>query len=335
MNAALSRRSFLRRTAALSAAALASCSHPTAPASSPRAGAGEPAPAKPPFRPRFAICNETFEDWPFEKACAASAEYGYGGIEIAPFTLADSVTDVSADRRRELRRQAEKHGLEVAGLHWLLAKTEGYHLTSPDPEVRKRTSEYLAELAWFCADLGGKVLVFGSPSQRDLLPGVTYQKALEHAKEVFLRTVPVLEKTGVTLAVEPLAPATTTFLRTAREANELIDLVESWYCQLILDCRAMSSEKTPIPDLIRANHLRLVHFHANDPNSQGPGFGRLDFVPILEALRDIGYYRGWISVEVFDLSPGPEALAKKSIEYLRACLAKLDPEPKAPSPASP
>ena len=54
---------------------------------------------------------------------------------------------------------AAKHELEVVGLHWLLAKTEGYYLTSPEEAVRNRTADYLAELARLCRDLGGKLLV--------------------------------------------------------------------------------------------------------------------------------------------------------------------------------
>jgi len=50
--------------------------------------------------------------------------------------------------------------------------------------------------------------------------------------------------------------------------------------------------------------------------------GEIDFVPILQTLKDTGY-DGWVSVEVFDYEPGVEALAKDSIEYLKACLAKL------------
>src|SRR5208283_1846601 len=122
---------------------------------------------------KYAICNETFQDWPMGRACAFAAECGYQGIEIAPFTLAARASDVSPAQRQEIRRQAEAAGLEVVGLHWLLAKTEGFHLTSSDAEVRQRTADYLVDLTLLCGDLGGKVMVFGSPVQRNLAAGVT------------------------------------------------------------------------------------------------------------------------------------------------------------------
>ena len=56
---------------------------------------------------RYAICNETFEGWDHARVCAAAARFGYTGLEVAPFTLAPRVTDVSADQRRTLRKQAE------------------------------------------------------------------------------------------------------------------------------------------------------------------------------------------------------------------------------------
>ena len=89
---------------------------------------------------RYAICNETFEGWDHARVCRFVADLGYGGLEIAPFTLAPRITDVSLDRRRTLHRQADECGLQIIGLHWLLAKTEGLHLTSPDESVRRRTA---------------------------------------------------------------------------------------------------------------------------------------------------------------------------------------------------
>jgi len=271
---------------------------------------------------KLAICNETFVDWPHDKAFEFARECGYTGIEIAPFTLAKDVRAVTPEQKDELRRLAERFELEIIGLHWLLAKTEGYYLTSPDAVVRQATAEYLQDLGRCCRDLGGTVLVFGSPMQRNLLPGVSHEQATEYAAEVFRAAMPMLEDLDVVLAVEPLGPAEGNFLLTAAEGAALIEQVGSTHCRLHLDCKAMSSEARPIPDIIRQHAPLLQHFHANDPNRRGPGMGELDFMPILAALAEIDY-RGWVSVEVFDYSPGPERLAKDSIKYLRDCLDRL------------
>jgi sugar phosphate isomerase/epimerase len=126
----------------------------------------------------------------------------------------------------------------------------------------------------------------------------------------------------VTLAVEPLGPKDGNFLLTADLGRQLCEMVASPNCRLHLDCKAMASENKPIPQLLRENARLLAHFHANDPNMRGPGMGELDFVPIFQALADIDY-RGWVSVEVFDYTPGVEALARESIEYMQECLERL------------
>jgi sugar phosphate isomerase/epimerase len=270
---------------------------------------------------RFAICNETFQDWPFEKAFGFAAECGYEGIELAPFTVATYAHEFTAAQREKVRRQAETAGLEICGLHWLMAKTEGFYLTSPDEETRRRTALYLSDLAKLCADLGGRVLVLGSPDQRNLLPGVSRTEATEYATDVIQHVVPALVENDVILALEPLGPEWTDFLRNSTEGRNLAATVDSTQVRLHLDCKAMSSESRPAADIIRDNEDLLAHFHANDPNSQGPGFGPLDFKPILAALQEISY-SGWVSVEVFDYTPGIERLARESIEYLKSCLAE-------------
>ncbi len=270
---------------------------------------------------RFAICNETFASWPLERGFAFARECGYQGVELAPFTLAEDIRTLPQQRREQIRRSIESQGLAVVGLHWLLAKTQGLHLTSPDPQVRLETARYLEELARLCNDLGGRVLVFGSPQQRKVLPGISHQQALDWAVEVFRRVMPAMEENQVVLAIEPLAPSEDNLLTTAEAAEELIDRVGHPHCRLHLDCKAMSSQSEPIPELIRRHRERLEHFHANDPNLQGPGFGKLDFVPIFDALLDIGY-QGWVSVEVFDYTPGPERLAQESFSYMKQALAE-------------
>ena len=271
---------------------------------------------------RYAICNETFADWPLERACDEAAAAGYTGLEVAPFTLGDRPVALSPGERSRIAATIRAAGLECVGLHWLLAGTEGLHATHPDREIRRATVAYLGELARLCRDLGGRVLVFGSPKQRSLLPGTSPAEAIDRLGGLFADLVPVLEETGTVVALEPLAPSETDVLTTAAEGVAVVERIGSPHVRLHLDVKAMSSEREPIPTIIAAAAAHLEHFHANDKNLRGPGFGAVDFGPIFSALDGVGY-RGWVSVEVFDYAPGPQRAARESIAYMRGVEAGL------------
>ena len=266
---------------------------------------------------RLGICNELFEGWEFGRVCRTVKDLGYDGLELAPFTLAPRITDLSAARRQELRSMVADAGLETIGLHWLLARTQGFHLTTPDAAVRRRTADYLVALAEATRDLGGSLMVLGSPQQRNLLPGVNDRQASESAAEVFATILPRLDALGIDLCLEPLAPGDTDFLNTCDQANDLIARVGHPRLKLHMDVKAQSSEPgTTVPELIARHAHRAGHFHAQDTNLRGPGMGRVDFGPILQALVASGYDR-WVSVEVFDYSAGAEETAAQSIRCLR------------------
>ncbi len=162
----------------------------------------------------YAICNETFGDWDHARTCRFVANLGYEGLEIAPFTLGPLVTDLSAESRQLARDQAGEYGLRITGLHWLLARTEGFLVTSPDEAIRRRTARYLVELARCCRDLGGEVMVFGSPAQRRVPAGVTRAQAFDYAADTFRRALPGIADCGVKLCLEPLGPDETDFINT-------------------------------------------------------------------------------------------------------------------------
>src|SRR5262249_57486614 len=109
----------------------------------------------------------------------------------------------------------------------------------PGATVRGRTGEYLKTLVEVCADLGGKVLVFGSPKQRDVPAGVSHEDAEAYAVEVLHSAVAACKRYGVTIGLEPLGPTETNFILTAKSAIHLAEMVESPYCKLHLDVKAM------------------------------------------------------------------------------------------------
>ena len=269
---------------------------------------------------KFAICNEIYQGWKIDDTLAHAARLGYSGVEIAPFTLANSVNEISATERQRIRELAARSKIEIVGLHWLLVKPEGLYLNHTNSVIRARTAGYFVDLVDCCADFGGTIMVVGSPKQRNLLPGVSREQAWDWTATTFRDAVKRAEDRGVTICFEPLAPSETDFINTAAEAIEFVKPFSSRAFKIILDVKAMSSESKAIPDIIRESAPHFAHFHANDKNLKGPGFGDVDFKPIAAALRETGY-NGFVSVEVFKFEEGPEVIAGRSIEYLRTTFA--------------
>ena len=269
---------------------------------------------------KLALCNEMFPDVPLERVCAVTKRLGYEGIEIAPFTLAEQVGEISSGRRREIKSIITDQGLQTVGLHWLLAGSDGLHITTQDESVWDRTRDYLKQLIDLCHDLGGEVMVFGSPKQRSLLGGQTFEGAWQRAVDMFGAVLDQAKASNVMLCLEPLTTKETDFINTAAQGMEMVRQLNHPNFKIHLDVKAMCGEAMPVADIIRSVPVADIgHIHVNDENLYGPGMGQVDYAPIFEALGDIGWDR-WLSVEVFKYDPDGETIARRSIEYLKSFL---------------
>jgi sugar phosphate isomerase/epimerase len=279
---------------------------------------------------RISLCNEVVRELDFAAQCALARGLGYDGLELAPFTLDPEPHRLAGARRAQLSRIAADQGLRITGLHWLLVTPDGLSITSPDEGTRARTLDIMRRLIELCADLGGAILVHGSPKQRAIEPGDSKDVALARATECFAAVAADAEQAGVTYCIEPLAPAETGLINRVAEAALMVEQNGSPALRTMIDtCAAGQSESVPIPGLIERwlPTGLIAHIHLNDPNRHAPGQGTLRFAPILTALRRQSY-AGLCAVEPFVYAPDGPSSAARAIGYLRGleeALARRSP----------
>lgn len=276
---------------------------------------------------KFAICNEIFfyedkEKWTIRKQFEAAAELGFDGIEISPFTLNDLVQEITEEQKQEIRDASAATGVEVAGIHWLLIGPTGLHGTDPDPAVRARTIAYFEDLVRFGIAIGGQMMVVGSPKQRAIKEGVTFEQAWEWFKQAMAAAGRVGLADDFKVCIEPLFEGTgNNFIHRGEEARKMAEEINLPNVGVILDTYSGSKEETDLPQAIRDTKDYLFHYHCNDHNGLAPGFGDIDFVPIMKALLDINYQR-YCSIEVFHFEMDAMEHAGKGLATLKEALGK-------------
>jgi len=271
---------------------------------------------------RLSLCNEVLVPMSFDAQCAQAAALGYAALEVAPFTLADDPTAVTASQAGEWRRIAEDHGLVVSGLHWLLVAPKGLSITSSDDAVRARTIDAMRRLVDLCAALGATYLVHGSPAQRAIAPGQTHADALARAADSWSRGGEAAADAGVTYCIEPLSADQTAIVNTVADAAAIVREAGLPGLRTMLDTSSAGlAESEPLPALIDRWWPTglLAHVQLNDRNRRAPGQGDDRFGPILAALARNGY-TGWLAVEPFDYRPDGPGCAAFAAGYLRGLI---------------
>ena len=274
---------------------------------------------------KIALCNEVLQPMPFVRQCEFAAALGYDGLELAPFTLSDDPHLMIPQERAAIRRAAAAAGIGITSLHWLLLAPKGLSITSPDDDVRARTVDVMRRLVDLCVDLDGRVLVHGSPGQRQVPPNETRETAIARARECFAAVAEHAQAAGVTYCIEPLSRHETMVINTLAEAAAIVDAIGNPALRTMLDTSAAGrAEDAPIAALI-ARWLptgHIAHVQVNDSSRRGPGEGEDRFAPVFAALKRLGY-GGVVAVEPFKYVPDGPGCAARSIGYIRGILESL------------
>jgi D-psicose/D-tagatose/L-ribulose 3-epimerase len=272
---------------------------------------------------RHSICNEAFDKWPFADACKAIRKGGYAGIEIVPFTLAETPGEISAAQRAAYRDIIGSEGLTFAGLHWLMVSPKGLHVTGPDAGLRRRSWDHIRALIDLCADLGPDgVMVFGSPNQRSTTGGLSREEATRNLIDGLAGVAPQAESRGVKVLVEALPVAQSDVVQTLAEAVAIVGEIGSPAIRTMFDVHNAIDEREPHAALVDRYFDYIRHVHVNELDGHHCGAGTYDFRPVLEVLQRRGY-TGWVSLEAFDFTPGAERLANESLRHLEKQIGQL------------
>lgn len=262
-----------------------------------------------------------------ESALEILAELGYGAVGI---TLDHGwLNPLSVDWLNELRRWKKllaKHKFRSVietGARFLLNPRIKHEptLMSEDAGERAIRVQFYQRAIDTAAELGSDSVSIWS--------GIAKPKA--KTDELWTRLCdglsPVLEHAAKRKVVIAFEPEPGMFVATLEDYREFKKRLNHPNLKLTIDVGHLHCEgEVPIAKKIEEFASDLVNVHIEDMNVGVHehlmfGEGEIDFPPVLAALEKIGYKNG-VYVELSRHSHAAVNAAKKSIEFLRAALAK-------------
>ena len=265
---------------------------------------------------KYAVCNELFGDMALRKAAATLRAAGYGGIEFAPYTVFGDFTPAMI--RNGVAGIAETlagEGLEFVGFHWLMVGPEPLHLAATDESLRQRSLDHLRRLLDAAGELGGGVLILGSPKQRSTVAGSDRATAVRKLSEGLALLGDHAMSCKSRILMEALDSSQTDIVNTLAEASALVEAIGSPGIGEMFDFHNVGDETDPWEALIRAQGERIAHIHINEMDGRAPGTGTSEYGPAFQALREIDY-KGWISMEIFEKPADPGETVRQALRFL-------------------
>lgn len=250
---------------------------------------------------KLSLCNELLSDegLAFNEQCIVARELGYYGLEIVPSTLGVTPHTLPVAARQAILEITQSHNLEITGLHWLLAAY--LQLSIAEKSVKPQTQKTLIELINLCSDLGGKIMVHGSPVQRKLPKDITAKENLNNVIEFFKPIAEHAETHDIIYCIEPLSPSETDFINSIEHAAEIAESIGSDFFKTMIDSSVVGqSEVEFVVNLISkwVSTDLIGHIHFNDTNRGAPGTGHDPFHDIVAAIKSVNWVHP-ISVEPF------------------------------------
>lgn len=248
------------------------------------------------------------------------ARIGYDGIEIGCAAPHAWPAYLGAARRRELKRLMDGEGLPAVSLLPAPGGGPGHNPASPLKEEREATVHHYGEVIDLAADLGARLVLYIAGWQ---VFGTTCAEAFERSRDCLARIAKYAADKGVTIVVEPTA-ADSNLIDTPHQALELMRASGASNVKTMFD-----TFHALYRDDVSADHARilgkdLAHVHFADTDRGVPGDGAVDWLSVMQALRDIGF-SGHLTMEIGFASrkADPDAMARRALAYLKGLEKQL------------
>jgi D-psicose/D-tagatose/L-ribulose 3-epimerase len=255
--------------------------------------------------------------------------FGFGVIELP----IENLGDWDPGRAREL--------LDGLGLHatTCAVMSPDRDLVSDDRAVIESTQAYIRGATDMAAAVGARSLagpMYSPVGKTWSMDGKQRAGAVHRLVESLRPLADYAGERGVTLALEPLNRFETSFINTAEQVMEVVDLVDSPALGVLLDTFHMNIEEHDPAAAIRTCGRRLAHFHACGCDRGAPGADQIPWPKIAAALHDAGY-EGPVVIESFTienqaiakaaaiwrpLAPTQDAIATEGLRFLKALFSQ-------------
>jgi fructoselysine 3-epimerase len=248
------------------------------------------------------------------------ARIGYDGIEIGCAAPHAWPAYLSVARRRELKTLMEGHGLPAVSLLPAPGGGPGHNPASPLPEEREATIRHYCEVIDLAADLGANLVLY--------IAG--WQVFGSSREESYSRTLACLRKIaahgadrGVIIAIEPTA-ADSNLIDTPHQALELMRDTGASNVKTMFDTYHAIYRDDVSADHVRILGKDLVHIHCADENRAAPGDGMVDWLGVLQAVKDVGF-SGYLTMEIgfHTRRADPDEYARRALTYLKGLESQI------------
>jgi sugar phosphate isomerase/epimerase len=276
---------------------------------------------------RLAFSTNAFKKNSLDEAIVSIAAAGYSGVELMADVPHAYPPSLDSGTRLAIKHQIRSLGLTVSNVNafTLFALGDTYHPTWIEEDDRQR--DLRIEHTMHCIELAHEMdcgTVSIQPGGPMIGMTMDRQTAGRRFADGLERLLPVAQRLGITLAIEP-EPGL--LIQTSEEYLEFKKAFfrEDFGIRMNCDIGHLFCVNEDPAQTIRSMPQEIAHVHLEDIGANrvhqhlAPGKGAIDFRSIFAALREIKYV-GWVTVELYPYETTAAGVAKQAIEYLQPLL---------------